>query len=362
VPLTASPDAARTARIPAWRWLPQRVVFTPAALETAHGQAMHQRLEGLGLPIEHLPSNRLSGLRGEDERATYRRAKSTLAVVVAPPGKLKLSPIPPSADWQFHLAEGCPAHCQYCYLAGSLSGPPVVRAYANLPEILAATRAYDGTAQDPRSFEVSCYTDPLGIEHLTGSLAACITEFGRRPGARLRTVTKFDGVEGLLGLDHRGHTRQRFSVNALEASGRMEGGTAPLAARLAALRTLAAPVALGGGGYPVGLVVAPIMPVDGWREGYARLLDDVAAALDGLAPDLTVELITHRFTPGSKDVLLQWYPRTKLDLDEAARTRKRNKFGGVKFVYPREVMAELRGFIEGQLAAKLPAADVLYWT
>jgi spore photoproduct lyase len=45
----------------------------------------------------------------------------------------------------------------------------------------------------------------------------------------------------------------------------MEGGTAPLARRLAALRTLATPIEQGGGGYPVGLVVAPIVPSDGWR-------------------------------------------------------------------------------------------------
>jgi spore photoproduct lyase len=190
-------------RAPAWRWLPKRVVFTPAALEHEHGGAIRDRVEALGLDAERLPANRLSGLRGADDRETYRIAKSTLAVVAAPPGKLRLQPIPPSADWQFHLAEGCPGHCQYCYLAGSLSGPPVVRAYANLPEILAATRAYDGTGEHPQTFEVSCYTDPLGLEHLTGSLAACVVDFGQREDARLRTVTKYDTVEGLVGLAHK---------------------------------------------------------------------------------------------------------------------------------------------------------------
>ena len=34
--------------------------------------------------------------------------------------------------------------------------------------------------------------------------------------------------------------------------------------------------------------------------------------------DLTAELITHRFTPGSKEVLLGWYPRTQLEMDEKA--------------------------------------------
>ena len=54
-------------------------------------------------------------------------------------------------------------------------------------------------------------------------------------------------------------------------------------------------------GYPVGLTIAPIVPVPGWRETYDALLGKVAAALaDVPAPDLSVELITHRFTPGSK--------------------------------------------------------------
>ncbi len=91
-------------------WMPRRVVFTPAALEEPWGRRIYERVTGLGLPVEELAGNRLTGLRGEDERATYKLAKSTLAVVTAPPGAFKLQPIPPSADWQFHLAEGCPAH------------------------------------------------------------------------------------------------------------------------------------------------------------------------------------------------------------------------------------------------------------
>ena len=78
--------------------------------------------------------------------------------------------------------------------------------------------------------------------------------------------------------------------------------------------------------------------------------------------DLTTEVITHRFTPGSKEVLLGWYPRTRLEMDESARTAKRNKFGGVKHVYPRETMAEMRGWFTGALAARLPGAPLLYWT
>ena len=150
-------------------------------------------------------------MRGKNERETYAIAKNTLAIVNASPSQLKLTPIPPSADWQFHLAQGCPAHCQYCYLAGSLSGVPVVKVYGNLPQILANLSNYEDEEKDT-TYEVSCYTDPLGIEHLTGSLAECIRYFGTRGRAYLRWVSKFDRVEQLLDLPHNGHTRCRVSV------------------------------------------------------------------------------------------------------------------------------------------------------
>ena len=105
------------------------------------------------------------------------------------------------------------------------------------------------------------------------------------------------------------------------------------------------------------------MPVPGYADEYGTLLDQVAAALDGVPDlDLTAEIITHRFTPASKDVLLSWYPQTKLEMDEDQRSQKRSKFGGVKYVYPRPVMTELRQWFAAALAERLPAATLLYWT
>jgi spore photoproduct lyase len=341
-------------------WMPERAIFTPNALQEQHGQMISQRVQALGIPIEILKSNRLTSLRGEDARETYNRAKRTLAVVTTPPSAFKLQPIPPSADWQFHLAEGCPAHCQYCYLAGSLAGPPIIRAFANLSAILGNLPVYEkpGAGRNEAAgttFEASCYTDPLGIEHLTGSLAAAITHFGTREHGYLRWTSKFDAVDTLLDLPHNGHSRARASVNADPVARRLEGGVPPVARRLTALRRLS------DAGYPIGLVIAPIMPVEDWEAHYTRLLDEAQAAV-GDALGLTFELITHRFTPGSKEVLLDWYPKTGLEMDEATRVEKRNKFGGIKYVYPPDTMKRLRAFFEREIPTRFPHARILYWT
>ena len=359
-------------------WRPRRVFITPDAYATPHGRNILELTDSFGAQVIRLKSNQLRGLTDPvpknapaDDKAAqraYAQAKTSLAIVVSPPSARKLQPIPPSADWQFHLAQGCPAHCQYCYLAGSLSGPPVTRVYANLPEILNNLKSYLGTgkitsssrdrAHEGTTFEASCYTDPLGIEHLTGALAESIRFFGQWDApVQLRWTTKFDGVGTLLDVAHQGRTRVRFSVNAQAVSRGFEGGTANVSQRLQALRRMAK------AGYPVGLTIAPIMPVENWQQQYGDLLRGVAEALrDVPQPDLTAELITHRFTPGSKDVLLSWYPKTTLDLDEASRTQKRTKFGGFKYVYPKDPMREMRDWFEESIAEILPAARILYWT
>ena len=328
---------------------------------------MAERCAGLGIPVEELKGNQLRLGLPEDARKAYAEAKSTLAITVAPPSKLKLQPIAPSADWRVDLAEGCPAHCSYCYLAGSLGGPPITRAYANLPEILgvlpgylgqgritsrSASRAHEGT-----TFEASCYTDPLALEHLTGSLSALTEHFGQWDApVQLRFTSKFAAVEPLLQLAHHRRTRMRASINP-SGYARFEGGTDPVAARLAALRRMAEV------GYPVGLTIAPIIAAEGWHEAYGALISQAAEALNGVAElDLTVELITHRFTPGSRQVLTSWYPGSDLDMRPERRAEKRTKFGSTKFVYPPELMTELKSFFHATIAERLPAARILYWT
>src|SRR5438270_244891 len=91
-----------------------------------------------------------------------------------------------------------------------------------VPRTVLATRAAEGT-----TFECSCYTDPLGLEHITGALATTIRHFGswdapEGQGVQLRFTTKYDAIGPLLGLPHGRRTRIRFSVNARGAE-RFEG-------------------------------------------------------------------------------------------------------------------------------------------
>ncbi len=343
------------------------MLVTRSALGFAHGRAIAARAAAQGIDVVELAGDRLNLALSDDPRRAYAEAKNTLAVTVAPPSKRRLQPIAPSADWRVDLAEGCPAHCSYCYLAGSLKGPPITRVYANLEEILGVLPDYLGQgtitsrsnarAHEGTTFEASCYTDPLALEPLTGSLSAAIAWFGRwQADAQLRFTTKFADVTPLLGLDHQGRTRMRASLNP-PAFARFEGGTARVHDRLAALRQMAL------AGYPIGLTIAPIIAAPGWEEAYGALIENAAAALADLpALDLTVELITHRFNTGSKAVLDSWYPGSALDMTATNRVTKRTKFGAEKQVYDAATMRALRSFFERAIADALPSARILYWT
>lgn len=348
-------------------WRPRRVLVTRSALAWEHGRSIAERAAASGIDVIELRSDRLALPSFEDPRQAYVDAKNILAVVAAPPSKRRLQPIAPSADWRVDLAEGCPAHCNYCYLAGSLKGPPITRVYANLPEIFAelprhvgqgtvtsrsADRAHEGT-----TFEASCYTDPLALEPLTGSLSALIAHFGKWDAAlQCRFTTKFAAIDPLLHIEHHGRTRMRASINP-RLFAKFEGGTDPVADRLSALARMAR------AGYPIGLTIAPIIAVPGWEGAYGELIVQAAAILNPiLGLDLTVELITHRYTPGSRDVLQSWYPGSSLTMNQNNRVEKRTKFGSLKYVYDADTMRSLRRFFEQAIAEQLPTARILYWT
>ncbi|QYO62522.1 hypothetical protein JVX88_20920 [Leptolyngbya sp. 7M] len=61
-------------------------------------------------------------------------------------------------------------------------------------------------------------------------------------------------------------------------------------------------------------------------------------------------------------MLQSWYPNSQLDLDEQGRVIKRNKFGGIKYVYDGNTMKTLKRYFEQQIARRLPNAKILYWT
>lgn len=335
---------------------PKRVFFEENALDYPLGRKIYTEISDAGIPIRIIGShNRISGIPGSTPQQRYAESKRTLVVGVKK--DLRLDTCKPSADFEFSLGTSCPGGCQYCYLQTHLGRRPYVRVYVNLEEIFAQIKKITAAnAPSITTFEAAAASDPLAVEHLTGSLSKAIEFFGKLNYARLRVVTKFAAVEPLLNLKHNRHTKFRFSLNTEPVIQKFEHHTASFRERIGAARRIAL------AGYPLGFIIAPLFIYPNYERDYADLFKELAKSLQPPPADLSFELITHRFTKSAKKVILERFPNTKLDLNEAARRKKYGKYGVVKYLYPEAEYQKLKETILGLLQRFFPSAVIEYFT
>ncbi|HJV46883.1 MAG TPA: spore photoproduct lyase [Bacillota bacterium] len=335
---------------------PDLVFFEPESLEYPLGIKLHKYFQKTGIPIKMTTShNQVRGIPGETESEKYRNAKRTLVVGVRK--TLKFDTSKPSAEYAIPLTTGCAGHCHYCYLQTTLSAKPYIRVYVNLDEILEKAKNYiEERKPEITRFEAACTGDPVSVEHLTGALKHYIEYIGKQEFGRLRFVTKFSNVDSLLGIDHRGHTRIRFSINSSYVIRNFEPSTSSLEERIEAAGKIAE------SGYPLGFIIAPIMKYEGWEDEYTQLLYKLQLRLKNVEiRDLTFELIQHRFTKVAKNTILIRYPKTKLDLNEENRKLKWGRYGRFKYVYPSETVNEMKILFEKVISELFPHSTINYF-
>lgn len=338
-------------------FLPDLVFFEPDALNYPKGQRIMDWVKAKGIPYRMTTShNRITNLPGETEVEKYRMAKKTLVVGLRK--TLTFDQSKPSAEYAIPISTGCMGHCHYCYLQTTLGAKPYIRVYVNTDDILTAAKAYiQERVPEITRFEAAYTSDPVGLEHITGSLGDLIRFMADEKYGRLRFVTKYHHVDPLLDIKHNGHTRIRFSINSDYVIKQFEPATSRFEERIEAAGKVAR------AGYPLGFIIAPIIWYDGWEEGYGELLRRLGETLpQHAAADLTFELIQHRFTKTSKAVIEKRYPKTKLEMDIEKRKKKWGRWGQNKYVYPDEQQNALREFITERIFEHFPLSRIEYFT
>ncbi|MDN4082214.1 spore photoproduct lyase [Paenibacillus polymyxa] len=338
-------------------FMPDLVFFEPDALNYPKGQRIMDWVKAKDIPYRMTTShNRITNLPGETEVEKYRMAKKTLVVGIRK--TLTFDQSKPSAEYAIPISTGCMGHCHYCYLQTTLGAKPYIRIYVNTDDIISAAKAYiEERAPEITRFEAACTSDPVGLEHITGSLGDLIRFMADEEFGRLRFVTKYHHVDPLLDIKHNGHTRIRFSINSDYVIKQFEPATSRFEERIEAAGKIAR------AGYPLGFIIAPIIWYDGWEEGYGELLRRLGETLPQHATkDLTFELIQHRFTKTSKTVIEKRYPKTKLEMDIEKRKKKWGRWGQNKYVYPDEQQNALREFITERIFEHFPLSRIEYFT
>lgn len=340
-------------------FVPDKVFFQKESLKYDMGRSLFDSFKDSAVQVYVIEGARPRiDFGGASPNEQYVSSKRTLVVAIR--RKLVFQTCKPSANYQLPLVTSCPGFCDYCYLQTTLGPRPYVTIYVNIDDILSrAERHMKERKPEITLFEAGAVGDPLPVEMYTGALAQAIRFFAAQESARLRVATKFDNIESLLDLDHRGHTRFRFSVNADSILQRFEKGTPRIASRLSAARRMAEK------GYPVGFLIAPLFIFPGWEEEYEGLARAIKEEMESMRSDfadkLTLEFISHRFTPKAKSIILNRNPKTTLPMDEKERATKKGQFGYMKYVYPSEILKKMKNEITSIFARYLPAATVEYF-
>lgn len=339
-------------------FMPQRVIFEPASLEYPLGKEIYDYFKDKPVEIINTTSkNAHRYIPGTTPVEKYANSKRTILITTNKNKKLDVCK--PSADFQFSLVSNCPGSCEYCYLQTTQGTKPYLKIFVNIEDIFDVIKDHIKQNENKiTTFEAASLGDPLALEHITGSLAKTIEFFSNLEYGRLRVVTKYNNVDSILNINHNQNTCFRISINSEYVIDNFEHNTNSLAERIEAV------VKLANANYPIGFIVAPIMQYDNWKEEYYSLFEELALCLgtEISKKELTFELIQHRFTANAKELILERFPKTKLDMVEENRSLKWGRFGRFKFVYPKEQAEDIKKYIISLISDKFPNAEIKYFT
>nr|WP_101697990.1 spore photoproduct lyase [Clostridium minihomine] len=324
------------------------VYYEPNALDYELGQMLREKYKHLPW-IEIESHNRIPELSAA-ENQDFPKLKKHLIIGLRKTHKYvenhKVS------DWLVpYTSSGCRAMCLYCYLVCNYNKCAYLRLFVNREQMMDRLLKKDAAAPAPQTFEIGSNSDLILENIITDNLPYTIERFAREGRGHLTFPTKFDMVKPLLNLDHRGKTIFRMSVNPHEIVSCVELGTAPLSARIQALNQMAE------AGYPVGLLIAPVILLPDWKELYGELIDQLADELNEKVKKtgfIEIILMTYSFVQNA--INTDAFPQAVPLLNRETMTGR----GRGKYCYRNDVRAEAESFLREKLSQQLKTMPIWY--
>ncbi len=256
------------------------------------------------------------------------------------------------SDWLVpYTSSGCQAMCLYCYLVCNYNKCAYLRLFVNREEMMERLLKKDAASPAPQTFEIGSNSDLVLENNVTGNLPWTIEGFARQGRGNLTFPTKFQQVEPLLNLDHRGKVIFRMSVNPDEIIQRIELGTSPLPGRIQALNAMA------DAGYPVGLLLAPVILLPEWKMLYGDLIERLADSLSAKVRGTGfIEIILMTYSYVQNAINVEAFPNALQPFDPALMTGR----GRGKYCYRQPMREEAEAFLRERLGRCLGEMRILY--
>ena len=165
-----------------------------------------------------------------------------------------------------YTSSGCIASCMYCYLVCHYNKCAYMRLFVNREEMLEKIIKTANKSEKELTFEIGSNSDLVLENTITGNLVWTIENFKDTEKGKLTFPTKFAYVDDLLPLDHRHKVIIRMSVNPEYIINNVEFGTSRLKERVEAINKLVE------ADYEVGILIAPVIFLENWRDLYHELI------------------------------------------------------------------------------------------
>jgi len=250
-----------------------------------------------------------------------------------------------------YTSSGCSAMCLYCYLVCNYNKCSYLRLFVNREQMLAKLIKTSNQSVKELTFEIGSNSDLVLENSITNNLEWTIEQFGKNEKGYITLPTKFDMVESLLSLEHKGRTVIRMSINPQDIINKIEFGTSSLINRIKALNSLK------DAGYKIGILIAPVILVENWEVLYKELFDILVDTLSQAVKDeVFFEVIFMTYSYVHRMINAEAFPNA-IDLYNKDIMTGR---GRGKYCYNSNARNQGESFLRFELTRRFPKSKILY--
>ncbi|MBR0350852.1 MAG: spore photoproduct lyase [Clostridia bacterium] len=250
-----------------------------------------------------------------------------------------------------YTSSGCSAACMYCYLVCNYNKCSYLRLFVNREQMLEKIIKTAQKSDRNLTFEIGSNSDLILENTITGNLPWTIENFKNTKNGMLTFPTKFDMVDSILNIDHQGKVIARVSVNPEEIINQIEFGTSRLDGRINAINKLK------DAGYKVGLLIAPVVMVENWKNLYLELIKQLQSKLsEKVKKEVFFEVIFMTYSYVHTKINEEAFPNA-INLYSKDQMTGRGKG---KYMYKNELRKDGESFIREQLSKFFPNNKILY--
>ena len=251
-----------------------------------------------------------------------------------------------------YTSSGCIAACMYCYLVCNYNKCAYLRLFVNREEMLDKIIKVSNKSEDSLTFEIGSNSDLILENTITNNLPWTIDNFVKKTQKGFLTFpTKFQMVDSILNVPHGGRVIVRMSVNPDEIIKKVEFGTSRLDGRINAINKLKE------AGYKVGILIAPVIMVENWKELYLDLIKTLDEKLsDNVKKDVFFEIIFMTYSYVHTKINEEAFPDSVNLFNKDLMTGR----GRGKYMYKSEYREDGRNFFVDTLTRYFPESEIKY--